>query len=364
MKARDIISTIEELAAVQLQESFDNSGLLIGSGEEEVTGVLICLDVTMPVIDEAIEKGFNMIVSHHPMIFNAIKRINMSNVKDEMIVKAIKNDIVIYAAHTNIDSSMPGVSSVLGKALGLTNISILHPKSDFLCKILVYVPNNHADIVRKAIFNSGGGCIGNYDSCSFNSEGVGTFRGNSESNPFVGRKNELHQEPETRIEFMIPRYMQNKVLRAITEAHPYEEPAFDIIPLNNKLMNKGLGVVGDLIEPMSEIEFLDMVKATINLKALRHSKIRGRMIKRVALCGGSGSSFIRDAITANADIYLTAELKHNEFLDYQDNIVIADIGHYESECLIKNLIRDILLKKNSNFAIRISEAEDNPVFYI
>lgn len=364
MKAKEIISIIEAIAPLALQESFDNSGIIVGDKEQAIRGVMICLDVTMPVIEEAIMKNCNMIISHHPMLFNSIKKIVAKSEKSDLIIKAIKHDIVIYAAHTNIDSSLPGVSYILGKALGLIEMNILHQKSDFLSKISVYVPDKNAGAVREAIFKSGAGCIGNYDSCSFNSQGFGTFRGNDNSNPFVGDRNKIHIEQESKIEFVVPRYLQSKVLNALVAVHPYEEPAFDITPISNKMTTTGMGVIGSLDYNINEFEFLKKVKEIIGIQSLRHSKLRGKEIKKVAICGGSGGGFIKDAIRANADMFLTAELKHNEFIDYQNDILLADIGHYESECLIKNLIRDILIKKNSNFAILISETEENPVSYM
>lgn len=364
MKAKEIISIIETIAPLSLQESFDNSGMIVGDKEQIISGVMICLDVTMPIIEEAIRKNCNMIISHHPMLFNSIKKIVANSEKSNLIIKAIKHDIVIYAAHTNIDSSLPGVSYILGKALGLINMAILSPKSNCLSKVSVYVPNNNAEIVRDAIFKSGAGCIGNYDSCSFNSHGFGTFRGNDNSNPFVGDRNKLHREQEIKIEFVVPNYLENKVLNAILASHPYEEPAFDITPISNKMEIAGLGVVGNLMDNIDEMGFLKKVKEIVGINSLRYSKLRGKEISKVALCGGSGGGFIKDAIRSGADIFLTAELKHNEFIDYQNDILLVDIGHYESECLIKNLIHDILIKKSSNFAILISETEENPVSYM
>ena len=364
MTVKTICETIETFAPLSLCESYDNVGLLIGDAQTEVSGVLICLDVTEAVLDEAIQKNCNMIVSHHPLIFGGLKRLNGANATQRCVAKAIKNDIAVYAAHTNLDNVLQGVSGRMAEKLGLTNTHILQTKQNSLLKLVVFVPHAQANQVREALFAAEAGKIGNYDACSYNTEGFGTFRANEHSNPFVGAKNELHSEPETRIEVILPAYFKKQVVNALLQSHPYEEPAYDIFPLQNDWTQAGLGIVGDLSTAEDEKTFLQRVKNTFNAQTIRHTEPLGKPIKRVALCGGAGSSFLPDAIAARADIYISGDFKYHEFFNAENKILIADIGHFESEQYTKEIFYEIITKKIPTFVVQISDINTNPINYL
>ena len=280
------------------------------------------------------------------------------------VAKAIKNDIAIYAAHTNLDNVLVGVSGKMAEKIGLKDVRILQPKQHGLLKLITYVPRLHSVGVRQALFEAGAGQIGNYDSCSFNADGIGTFKANEKAHPFVGHIDELHSEPETRIEVILPDYRKNQVLAALLKAHPYEEPAYDFIPLQNAWNQVGAGVVGELEEPEEELAFLNRIKNIFNNPTIKYTGLLGRKIKRVALCGGSGSTFLADAITAKADIYISGDFKYHEFFDAQKRILIADIGHFESEQFTKDIFFEIITKKMPTFAVQISDSKTNPINYL
>ncbi|NLI71706.1 MAG: Nif3-like dinuclear metal center hexameric protein [Bacteroidales bacterium] len=363
MKVFEITSLIEKIAPLSLQESYDNAGLLVGDKLMNVTGVLITLDVTEAVIDEAIQKKCNLIISHHPLIFKGLKRITGQDYIQRSIIKAIKNNIAIYSAHTNIDNVQNGVNGKIADKIGLINRQILLPKAELLLKLITFVPQAHVEKVRDALFNAGAGQIGEYDKCSFNLEGIGTFRASKTSNPFVGEKNRLHAEPETRIEVILPKYLMYKAVNALLQAHPYEEPAYDIFPLANTWNAVGAGMIGELEQEMEEVSFLKHLKQSFNLQIIRHSPFIGRKIKKVALCGGSGSEFLREAIRQNADVFISGDFKYHEFFNSEGQILIADIGHYESEQFTKDIFYEIITKNIPNFAVRISETNTNPINY-
>jgi dinuclear metal center YbgI/SA1388 family protein len=364
MNVKSICELIEEVAPLSLQESYDNAGLLIGDSQMEINSVLVSIDITEDVIDEAIRKNCQLIISHHPLIFNGLKRLTGQNDVQRCVAKAIKNDIAIYAAHTNLDNVLNGVSGKMAEKIGLKNIRILQPKQNILLKLITYVPYLYSDKVRKVLFEAGAGQIGNYDSCSFNADGVGTFRANENARPFVGNIDELHSEPETRIEVILPDYLKNEVLEALLKIHPYEEPAYDFIPLQNAWKEVGAGVVGELDHPEDELIFLTRIKRIFNIPAIRHTNLSGKKIKRVALCGGSGSEFLTDAIAAGADVFITGDFKYHEFFDAQKRIVIADIGHFESEQFTKDIFFEIITKKMPTFAVQISDSKTNPINYL
>ena len=356
MNVKSICELIEEVAPLSLQESYDNAGLLVGDSQMEINSVLVCIDITEDVIDEAVNKNCNMIISHHPLIFSCLKRLTGETEIQRCVAKAIKNDIAIYAAHTNLDNVLKGVSGKMAEKIGLKNIQILQPKQNTLLKLVTYVPQLYSKAMRQALFEAGAGQIGNYDSCSFNSEGVGTFRANEKAQPFVGNIDELHSEPETRIEVVLPDYLKNKVLETLLKTHPYEEPAYDFIPLQNACNQVGAGVVGELEEPEDELYFLNRIKTIFNNPTIRYTSLLGKKIKRVAVCGGSGSSFLPDAILVKADVYISGDFKYHEFFDAQKLILIADIGHFESEQFTKDIFIEIITKKMPTFAVQISDS--------
>ncbi len=364
MQVRQITQYLESIAPLAFQESYDNAGLIIGRPEDEVSGILISLDITEEIVDEAISKHLNLIISHHPIIFSGIKKLNGKNYIERCVAKAIKNDIAIYAAHTNLDSVFGGVNSKICEKLNLQNCQILSPGSDLLKKLVTFVPVGHAEQVRKALFDVGAGSIGNYDSCSFNVNGSGTFRGNDQSNPFVGEKNQLHLEEETRIETIFPKHIQAKVIKALLNAHPYEEVAYDIYPLDNEYSQAGIGMIGELAEPMEELIFLRQLKETFNCRVIKHTQLLGKTISKVAVCGGSGSGYLKLARTQQADIFISGDFKYHQFFDAEQQIIIADIGHYESEQFTKEVFYELLTKKFPKFAIHLSAFSTNPVSYL
>lgn len=364
MIVKSICELIEEVAPLALQESYDNAGLLVGNSQMEVTSVLVCIDITEEVMAEAIQKKCNLIISHHPLIFSGLKRLVGQNEIQRCVILAIKNDIAIYAAHTNLDNVIHGVNGKIADKIGLINRRILQPKQNALLKLVTYVPQLHSDSVRQAIFEAGAGQIGNYDACSFNSDGTGTFRANHKAQPFVGEIDNIHFEPETRIEVILPEYLKFKVAEALLKTHPYEEPAYEFIPLQNSWNQIGAGIVGELKENEDEFEFLNRLKVLFNQPCIRYTRLLGKKIKKVAICGGSGSSFLSDAIKVNADVFITGDFKYHEFFDTQNRILIADIGHFESEQFTKDIFFEIISKKMPTFAVQISDIKTNPINYL
>lgn len=363
MKAKEIVHLIERIAPKAYQESYDNSGWITGDPEAEVAGVLVALDMTMEVLDDAINNGENLIITHHPLIFKPLKRLVKGNAVQDMLLKAIRNDVMIYAAHTNLDNAWEGVNRKLADVLGLTEFRILSPISEVLEKIVVFVPEKQADQVRQAMFAAGAGNIGEYDSCSYNLKGKGSFRAGENANPFVGETNELHFEAEERVETIVPQFMRASVINAMKQAHPYEEVAYDVYPLLNEHERIGAGAIGRFENAVSTDDFLKMIKEKLGTKVLKYSGKKPETIKTVAISGGAGSFLIGQAIKGKADVYLTADLKYHDFFMAEDKILLVDAGHFETEQFTKHLIRDILIENFSNFAVRISQVNTNPVNY-
>ena len=351
-------------APLPLQESYDNAGLQVGLHEAEVEGVLLCLDVTEEVIDEAVTSKCNLIISHHPLLFKPLKRITGASYVERCILKAISNNIAIYSAHTNLDNAAGGVNFKIAEKLGLKNVKILSPKENILLKLAVYVPVSHADSVRSALFNAGCGKIGNYDCCSYNLTGEGTFRAGEECSPFCGTIGELHTEKEVRIETILPAFIKSKVLKALLTAHPYEEPAYDIYPLNNAWPTVGTGVIGELDEPVDAQEFMLEVKRIFGVERMMHTAAQGKKISRVALCGGAGASFAGDAAAAGADIFITGEGHYHDMFNYTSGMIMAAIGHYESEQYTSELISEVLKERFPNLKVKITEKRTNPIYYL
>ena len=364
MQLKQITQFLESIAPLSFQESYDNAGLIIGRPENEVFGVLITLDVTEEILDEAISKKLNLVIAHHPIVFSGIKKLNGKNYIERCVEKAIKNDIAIYAAHTNLDSVFGGVNSKICEKLELRNCRILAPTQDYLKKLVTFVPTSHAENVKSALFEAGAGHIGNYDSCSFSIAGTGSFRGNEQTNPFVGKKNQLHQEEEVRIETIFPKHIQTKVISGLLNAHPYEEVAYDIYSLNNEYTQSGIGMIGELETPMDEMLFLQNLKAVFECKVIKYTGLRGKPIQRVAVCGGAGSSYLNYAKAQKADIFISGDFKYHQFFDAEKQIVIADIGHYESEQFTKEVFYELLTKKFPKFAVHLSAISTNPVSYL
>lgn len=364
MKISDITGYLESIAALSLQEDYDNSGLIVGESDMEVNAALISLDCTEAVIDEAISKGCNLVISHHPIVFKGLKKFNNKNYVERAVMKAIKHDIALYAIHTNLDHISGGVNAKICEKLGLQNLQILSPKKGILKKLVTFVPLCHVERVRNAVLEAGAGHIGNYSDCSFNVSGTGTFKAGENADPFVGKVNELHQEEEVRIETIYPEYIERKVLVALLEAHPYEEVAYDLYPLSNSFYQAGAGMIGTLQNPADEMKFLHFVKSALGAKVIRHTAIRAKPVRRVAVCGGSGSFLLKAAISAGADVFVTADFKYHEFFDAEGKIVISDVGHFESEQFTQELLFDIIKKKFPNFAIHLTAIDTNPINYL
>lgn len=364
MKLQEITEIIEKIAPISLKESYDNVGLLVGNPQQEIHAALVCIDVTESTVDEAMARNCNLIISHHPIIFSGLKRITEKTGIERCVAKCIKNDIAIYAAHTNLDNAYNGVNYRIAQKLKLQNVKILVPKTNLLSKLVTFVPKKYAETVRNALFEAGAGNIGNYDTCSFSHEGNGTFRAAEGCQPFCGTIGELHTENEIRLEVIVPKHLISNVLNALYNVHPYEEPAFDILPLANEWQQAGTGVVGNLQEPMDEIDFLKLLKSTFNVPCVKHSKLLNKKIKKVALCGGSGSDFIGDAKRSGSDVYITADVSYHRFAEGENCLLIADIGHFESEQYTKEIIKEQLIKNFPNFAVYLSATDGQTVFYL
>ena len=363
MQIIDIIRTLEAQAHPSLQESYDNAGLLTGSPGWECKGILCTLDATEAVIMEAKSRGCNLVVAHHPIIFGGLKKINGKNYVEKTVIAAIKNDIAIYAIHTNLDNVIHGVNHKIADRLGLINRQILAPKAGQLLKLFTFVPIAQAAQVREALHKAGAGNIGEYSEVSFNAAGTGMFKGSEKTHPFVGTPGKLQEEPEIKIEVVLPAHLQSVVVKALLEAHPYEEAAYDIISLVNENQLIGSGLLGELPEPMEELGFLHMLKTGFGLEIIRHTPFLGKKLQKIAICGGSGSFLTAKAVASGADAYVTADIKYHEFFDANDRILMADIGHWESEQYTTELLIEILQAKFPTFAVLKSGIKTNPVNY-
>ncbi len=363
MKISEVINHLESIAPRALQESYDNAGLITGDPGWECKGIICSLDATEEVVDEAIAKKCNLVVAHHPIIFRGLKKINGKNYVERTVIKAIKNDIAIYAIHTNLDNVLHGVSGRMAEVLGLKNVSILSQREQTLRKIFTFVPAEHADKVRNAMFAAGAGQIGRYSECSFNTSGTGTFKAGEGADPFVGKIDERHHEQEIRVEAIFPSHSQSAVVNALLRAHPYEEVAYDVVQLVNTHPLQGSGVVGELPSPMDPKEFLSLLKKSFGLEIIRHSAFPAGKLSRVALCGGAGSFLIPNALSAGAQVFVTGDMKYHEFFDGEDRMAIADIGHFESERFTIDLLQEILEQKFTTFAVLKTSVNTNPLRY-
>lgn len=364
MTIKEITSAIEEFAPLHLQESWDNAGMQVGNPDDEVTGVLLCTDVREEIVDEAIERNANLIISHHPLLFRGLKKIVGRTYQERTVIKAIKHNITIYCAHTNMDSATGGVNFKMAEKLNLTNVKVLVPQQNTLCKVVVFVPVDFAEKVKEAMCRAGAGKLGNYDNCSYQMEGMGSFRAGENASPFVGNNNEIHHEPEARVEVLVNKALCSRVINAMLKVHPYEEPAFDIIALENGDSHAGLGVIGELAEAQDATSFLTTVKDVFEVSALRYSGNLNKKVKRIAMCGGAGTQFIGAAMAQGADVYITGDMKYHEFQGNEEQIILADIGHYESEHFTKEIFYYIIKKKNPNFAVDFAVNEKNQVNYL
>ena len=358
---KNISDYLESIAPVQLQESYDNSGLLTGSPSLALTGVLISLDCTEDVVDEAIAKNANLIIAHHPILFSGLKSLTGENYVERTIIKAIKNDIAIYAIHTNLDNVVAGVNKKLAERIGLINTRILKPISN-MQKLVTFIPQQNTTEVIRRLHDIGAGNIGNYSECSFKVTGKGSFRPNDQANPAVGEPEKAEEVEEDRVELIFPEYLSHSVVAELKIAHPYEEVAYYLSNIKNENQDNGAGMVGELAEPMTPDAFLKHLKESLSLTCIRHTEFKDE-IKKVAICGGSGSFLINDAKRHKADAFITGDVKYHEFFDAESSLMLCDIGHYESEVGTKELLYDLLTKKFTNFALHLSKSVTNPIKY-
>lgn len=363
MQINKVIQVLEELAPLNYAEDFDNVGLLVGDATQEVSGILVSLDTLEETVEEAIAENCNMIVSFHPIIFGGLKKLTGKNYVERVVMKAIKNDIAIYAIHTALDNSFVGVNAKIAEQLGLQDKKILLPQAQTIQQLTTYVPKKDVEKVREALFGAGAGSIGNYDNCSFSIEGLGSFNANENANPTVGKKGETHFEEEVQLNLTFPRHLQSRVVNTLQNAHPYEEVAYEVYKLENKNQHIGIGMYGNLQEAFTEEAFIERLKEIFNPHCVRHSHFSGKKIKTVAVLGGSGAFAIEQAKAVKADAYVTADLKYHDFYKAESKLLLADIGHYESEQYTKDLIHSYLTKKFRNFAVVLSQKSTNPIQY-
>jgi dinuclear metal center YbgI/SA1388 family protein len=364
MKVKDICFYLDEVVPISFQEGYDNCGLQVGNPEKEIDSALIVLEVTEDVLDEAITAGNGLIVTHHPLIFNGLKKITGRSFVERILMRALKHDISVYSSHTNLDILKEGVSRKMAQKLELQNIKVLSPLKDRLLKLVTYVPEDHLDKVREAVFEAGAGVIGNYDKCSFSGTGYGSFRGGENTKPFAGKKGQLHFEKEIRFETILLSHLKETVTKALIGAHPYEEVAYDIYTLENEYYEAGLGCTGELLKEKGEKDFLKNLAAIFKAKGIRYTKPVGRKIKKVAVCGGSGIGLLNNAFASGADAFVTSDIKYHDFFYADKRILLVDIGHFESEKFATEILYDLIIKKFPKFAVRFSETNTNPINYL
>lgn len=364
MLLHELTDFLESLAPLALQEDYDNAGLITGDPRQEISKALITLDCTEAVIDEAIEVGAEVVIAHHPIVFRGLKQFTGKTYVERTVMLAIRNHIAIYAIHTNLDHVSDGVNAKICEKLGLQNTRILAPKTGMLKKLVTFCPHKQAEDLRAALFRAGAGQIGNYDECSYNLEGYGTFRAGAGSQPFVGRQGSRHQEPEIRIEVVYPEFLEGRIVRSLFQAHPYEEPAFDLYAISNSWPQAGAGMIGELPDQTPLHDFLKQLKSRMQAGCIRYTRAVQENIRKVAVCGGAGGFLLKQAIREGADVFVTSDFKYHEFFDAEDKIVIADIGHYESEQFTGELLREKISKQFPNFAALLTQVNTNPVNYL
>lgn len=365
MKIKELTQVLEKIAPPQYQEVYDNAGLIVGNPMTEITGVLVCLDSTEAVILEAIERGCNVVVAHHPIVFKGLKRLNGKNYVERTVMLAIKNDVAIYAIHTNLDNMLHnGVNTKIAEKLGLKNLKILAPKREILMKLTTFVPVADSQKVLNALYLAGAGNIGNYKNCSFRTEGIGTFKPTGTANPHIGTLDKDEEVLENRLEVIFPSYLERTILHTLRTAHPYEEVAFYVQKIENEHQEVGAGIVGDLSEAMTEMDFLQFVKTQMRAGVVRFTGPLSKNVKKVAICGGAGSFLLPQAIGSGADVFVTADYKYHEFFDADGRILIADIGHFESEQFTIQLLIEILTKEKPDLEIFSTRINTNPVNYL
>jgi dinuclear metal center YbgI/SA1388 family protein len=364
MKLSELCKYLDTVIPLSFQEGYDNSGLQVGLPGQEITSAILSIDVTEDVIDEAVKAGCDLVISHHPLIFKGIKKISGGSFTERVIYKAIKNGIAVYSSHTNLDAVDFGVSRKMAEKLNLKHVKVLAPLKEQLLKLVTFIPESHFEAVSNALFEAGAGVIGNYDSCGFSVPGTGTFRAGEKADPFVGVKGKIHHENEIRFETILYSHRKSDVLKALFSAHPYEEVAFDLYPLVNANIDQGMGCIGEFDSPVAEADFLRLVSSVFDARGVRYSGQTGRPVKKVALCGGSGSSLLNDAIGCGAEAFVTADIKYHSFFDAENRLLLMDIGHFESEKFTTEILYDLVIKKFPKFAVRFSETNTNLINYL
>ncbi|MBK5280268.1 MAG: Nif3-like dinuclear metal center hexameric protein [Bacteroidia bacterium] len=363
-KIKDVTTYLESLAPRSFQESYDNSGLLTGDSNADILGVLVTLDCTEAVVDEAIGLQCNLIVAHHPILFKGLKKLTGQNYVERTIIKAIKNDIAIYAIHTNLDNVHLGVNKKIADRIGLKNLKVLSPKKNTLSKLVTFIPKKNAEVVIQSLHEAGAGNIGKYKNCSFSMAGTGAFMPMEGTSPHIGKANDFQKVEEVRVEVIFPNHLESRIMSALREAHPYEEVAHYITHLENENQEVGSGMIGVLEDAMEPMAFLSLLKKAMKTDCVRHTVPSSKTVKKIAVCGGSGSFLLPNAIGAKADVYVSADFKYHEFFDSDGKIMIADIGHYESEQFTKELLEEVIREKFNTFAIIFSKTVTNPISYI
>ena len=364
MTVLEVTQILEELAPLPYAEDFDNTGILVGNAEAQVSGILVTLDTLESVVEEAMAHNCNLIVSFHPIIFSGLKKLTGSSYVERTVIKAIQNHITIYSMHTALDNSPKGVNAKICDILGIQNPQILIPKKGTLKKLTTYVPKKDAEKVRHGLFAAGAGNIGKYSDCSFTVDGTGSYKANDGANPAKGQIGQIHYEEETQINVVFSAMNESRIKSALIKHHPYEEVAYEIYALDNTDLSMGMGMIGNLKEPMAEMKFLGLLKQKMKASCVRHSEPLGKKVQKIAVLGGSGAFAISAARASGADVFVTADVKYHQFYEAENKMIIADIGHYETEQFTKNLLVDYLTKKIPNFAIRLSESKTNPIKYL
>lgn len=366
MKLFDIQHIMEQWAPPATAWKDDNVGLQVGSYDAEIVNILLALDVTMDVAREAVQRRANLIITHHPLFFHPLRSLTSNSRAGKIALYLAEQKINLFSSHTNLDSAPGGVNFVLAELLGLENVSVLSPLTESMMKVAVFVPKEHLDRVAAAMHKAGAGTFTKYEECSFRTEGVGTFRGTQKANPFIGTKGILEIVPEVKLEMIVPSWKLSGVVSAMLDAHPYEEVAYDIIPLKNRAPETGLGTIGDLPSAMTREAFLSMVRKKIGSEVLRYSGNVNR-IERVAVCGGAGSSLIADAIQNGADAFVTADVKYHTFQDAERNILLVDAGHFETEhhviAAVEHRMKKFLKESKSLSKVYVTKHTTNPVSY-
>lgn len=363
VKLKAITDFLEQWAPLPLQENFDNSGLQFGDKNQDIEKVLVTLDITEEVVQEAAERGCQLIIAHHPLIFGSLKSLTGKNFVERAVVKAIQHNIALYAIHTNLDNVQSGVNHKIGEMLGVENLQILQPKKNLLHKLVVFVPKDHTGQVMDGLFAGGAGQIGEYSECSFQHPGKGSFLPSENTDPYVGKKGERHYEEEQRIEVIVESHNLGRCIASMKAAHPYEEVAYDVFNLANENPVVGSGMLGEYPEPMETAEWLKLVKNTFG-GMVRYTTSKSHEIRKIAWCGGSGSFLLDDAKAAGVDAFLSSDFKYHQFFEAENQLVIADIGHYENEQFTKELIHDRLVENFNNFAVLLAETKTNPINYL